>query len=58
MDLQHNVQSVPVIRTQPNQSLGCAIIDAQGKEVDITEAMIQQACEELDKRLVTPEHKN
>lgn len=54
MDLQHNAQAVPVIRTQPDQSLGCAIIDAQGNEVLITEDMIQKACAELDKRLVQP----
>lgn len=26
----------------------CAVIDEQGREVPITEAMIQQACRELD----------
>ena len=59
MDLQNNAQhAVPVIRTQPDQSLGCAIIDAQGNEVSITEEMIQHACAELDKRLVQPKHEN
>ncbi|KMM81004.1 PA1571 family protein [Pseudomonas deceptionensis] len=54
MDLQHNAQAVPVIRTQPQQSLGCAIIDENGKEILITEAMIQNACHELEQRLVKP----
>ena len=54
MDLQHNAQAIPVIRTQPQQSLGCAMIDEQGKEILITEKMIQDACHEQDKRLVKP----
>ena len=54
MDLQHNAQAVPVIRTQPKQSLGCAIIDENGQEISITEKMIQDACHELDKRLLKP----
>ena len=33
MDLQQNAQAVPVIRTQPQQSLGCAFIDENGQEV-------------------------
>lgn len=58
MDLQRNAQALPVSRTQPNQSLGCAIIDAQGNEVSITEEMIQKACAELDQRLVKPARKD
>ncbi|WP_019412305.1 PA1571 family protein [Pseudomonas psychrophila] len=58
MDLQHNAQAVPVIRTQPQASLGCAFIDAEGKEVLITEEMIQNACHELEERLVKPAHKD
>lgn len=55
MSLQHRSDDkIQVIRTQPNQSLGCAIIDAQGREVPITEDMIQDACRELDQRLVKP----
>ncbi|ALE87646.1 MULTISPECIES: PA1571 family protein [Pseudomonas] len=54
MDLQHNAQAVPVIRTQPKQSLGCAIIDENGQEISITEEMIQDACHELEQRLVKP----
>ncbi|OLF55172.1 PA1571 family protein [Pseudomonas chlororaphis] len=55
MSLQNSSNDkIEVIRTQPHQSLGCAIIDAQGREVPITEDMIQNACRELEKRLVKP----
>ena len=55
MSLQHRSDDkIEVIRTQPHQSLGCCIIDAQGREVPITEDMIQDACRELDQRLVKP----
>ena len=58
MDLQLDAQAVPVIRTQPHQSLGCAIIDENGQEVSITEEMIQDACHELEQHLVKPSHKD
>ena len=45
---------IEVIRTQPDQSLGCSIIEEDGREVPITEGMIQDACRELEKRLVKP----
>lgn len=55
MSLQNSRnEKIQVIRTQPNQSLGCSIIDADGREVPITEDMIQAACRELEKRLVKP----
>ena len=55
MSLQNSSEDkIQVIRTQPNQSLGCSIIDEQGREVPITEAMIQCACRELEDRLVKP----
>ncbi|MBC3208297.1 MULTISPECIES: PA1571 family protein [Pseudomonas] len=55
MSLQHSSEDkIQVIRTQPDQSLGCSIIDEQGREVPITENMIQDACRELEKRLVKP----
>jgi len=49
MQAQNNVQQAPRF-TAPaaNQSLGGSIIDAQGREVPITEAMVQLACRELD----------
>ena len=55
MSLQNSRNyKIQVIRTQPNQSLGCSIIDADGREVPITEDMIQAACRELEKRLIKP----
>ncbi len=58
MDSQQNVQTVAVIRTQPQQSLGCALIDQHGNEITITEDMIQDACRELEQRLVKPARKD
>ncbi|WP_405123171.1 PA1571 family protein [Pseudomonas sp. M20] len=55
MSLQHSSEDkIEVIRTKPGQTLGCSIIDKDGREVPITEDMIQDACRELDKRLVKP----
>ncbi|MFG6207326.1 PA1571 family protein [Pseudomonas retamae] len=55
MSLQHSSEDkIEVIRTKPGQALGCSIIDKDGREVPITEDMIQDACRELDKRLVKP----
>ncbi|MHC8387431.1 PA1571 family protein [Pseudomonas sp. MDT2-39-1] len=55
MSLQNSSEDkIEVIRTQPNQSLGCSIIDKEGREVPITEGMIQDACRELEQRLVKP----
>ncbi|MDG9924117.1 MULTISPECIES: PA1571 family protein [unclassified Pseudomonas] len=36
------------------QPLGGAIIDAEGREIPITEQMIQQACRALDKAWQAP----
>lgn len=53
MTLQHSSDAnIEVIR-QPQQ-LPCSYIDAQGREVQITEEMIQQACSELEEKLVKP----
>jgi hypothetical protein len=55
MSLQHSSDDkIQVIRTKPGQPLGCSIIDKDGREVPITEDMIQDACRELEKRLVKP----
>ncbi|WP_285435767.1 PA1571 family protein [Pseudomonas sp. fls2-241-R2A-110] len=55
MSLQHSSDDkIQVIRTKRDQSLGCSIIDENGREVPITEDMIQDACRELEKRLVKP----
>lgn len=53
MTLQNSSDAkIEVIRQQ--QQLPCSYIDAQGREVQITEEMIQQACSELEQRLVKP----
>ncbi|WP_248752232.1 PA1571 family protein [Pseudomonas sp. MWU15-20650] len=49
-----STDKVEVIRKERQAHLGCSIIDAQGREVPITEDMIQQACRELEQRLVKP----
>jgi hypothetical protein len=55
MSLQHSSDDkIQVIRTKRDQSLDCSIIDENGREVPITEDMIQDACRELEKRLVKP----
>jgi hypothetical protein len=51
---QSSEDKIQVIRTKPGQTLGCSIIDEKGREVPITEDMIQDACRELEKRLVKP----
>ena len=38
----------------PQQPVGGSIIDAHGREVPITEDMIQRACQELDKTCEQP----
>ncbi|MCY1337119.1 hypothetical protein D9M68_201260 [compost metagenome] len=46
----HNETSAPrVPPRKPQQPVGGAIIDDQGREIPITEQMIQQACREMDK---------
>lgn len=53
MTLQNSSDAKIEIIRQP-QYLPCSVIDAQGREVQITEEMIQQACSELEQRLVKP----
>lgn len=43
-----------VIPLLPQQPLGGAILDAQGREIPITEQMIQRACSELQKQWIAP----
>ncbi|MDN6860560.1 hypothetical protein QO207_28550 [Pseudomonas sp. CAN2814] len=55
MSLQTHQQSTPrTTPRQPQQPVGGSIIDAQGREVPITEDMIQRACQELDKTCEQP----
>lgn len=43
-----------VVALKPQQPVGGSLIDAQGREVPITEGMIQQACRELEKNWAIP----
>ncbi|NMX90610.1 MULTISPECIES: PA1571 family protein [unclassified Pseudomonas] len=53
MSLQtSSLNKIEVIRRP--QQLPCSYIDAQGREVQITEEMIQGACAELEQKLVKP----
>jgi len=55
MSLQHT--STPQQRpAQPVPAIG-SIIDAQGREIPITEQMIQQACRELENSRIKPAKK-
>lgn len=47
MNLNNRITQ-PIPPTQPVDDFICAVIDEQGREVPITEAMIQQACRVLD----------
>lgn len=53
MTLQNSSKAKIEVIRQP-QALPCSYIDAKGREVQITEEMIQQACSELEQRLVKP----
>ncbi|KQM55694.1 MULTISPECIES: PA1571 family protein [Pseudomonas] len=53
MTLQNSSDAKIKVIRQP-QHLPCSYIDAQGREVQITEEMIQQACSDLEQRLVKP----
>lgn len=55
MSLQTDSNEVPVVRANPQLPVGGAILDQQGREVVITEEMVQAACQECDKNWVTPE---
>ncbi|WP_172963338.1 MULTISPECIES: PA1571 family protein [unclassified Pseudomonas] len=54
MTLQNSSDAKIEVIRQQQQQLPCSYIDAQGREVQITEKMIQQACSELEQRLVKP----
>jgi hypothetical protein len=53
MTLQNSSDAKIEVIRQP-QVLPCSYIDAKGREVQITEEMIQQACSELEEKLVKP----
>ncbi|MET1076453.1 MAG: PA1571 family protein [Pseudomonas sp.] len=47
---QPTLSHSPSVVTLPAQTpVGGAVIDAQGREIPITERMIQRACRELEK---------
>jgi hypothetical protein len=59
MSLQNSTeQSIPVKRITAHEQVGGSIIDAHGREVPITEDMVQDACRELEERLVKPADKD
>ncbi|MBT2373355.1 PA1571 family protein [Pseudomonas fluorescens] len=53
MSLQNSSNAKIEVIRQP-QDLPCSYIDAQGREVQITEEMVQDACRELEQKLVKP----
>lgn len=55
MSLHENSNQVPVVRATPTLPVGGAILDEQGREILITEGMVQAACQECDKNWVVPE---
>lgn len=56
MSLQHSSGTTQQRSAQPVPACG-SIIDAQGREIPITEQMIQQACRELENSRVKPAKK-
>ncbi|MFC4862889.1 hypothetical protein SA496_16695 [Pseudomonas sp. JS3066] len=53
MSLHDSTSDSRVIPLQPRRPVGGAIIDAEGREIPITEIMIQRACQELHKQLAS-----
>ncbi|CAD5110115.1 PA1571 family protein [Zestomonas carbonaria] len=49
MSLQNTNSGRRTPARPPQQPVGGAIIDAQGREIPITEQMVQRACREMDK---------
>jgi hypothetical protein len=41
-------------KAPPQKRVGGSIIDAQGREIPITEGMIQEACKHLENAVVKP----
>ena len=59
MSLHHSAERAsPAQHSRPAPTLGGSYIDASGREVPITEEMIQSACLELEKRLAKPSRNN
>jgi hypothetical protein len=58
MSLQEHNNALEVVRATPNLPVGGAVLDQDGREILITEEMVQAACQECDKQWVTPEKQN
>ncbi|MEQ7922563.1 PA1571 family protein [Xanthomonas sp. WHRI 1810A] len=55
MSLHESSNRVPTGHTQANPDVGGALLDDEGKEVLITEEMVQEACQACEKQWVIPE---
>ncbi|WP_426142014.1 PA1571 family protein [Pseudomonas sp. DWP3-1-2] len=55
MSLQESSNQVPLVRANPDLYVGGSVLDKDGREILITEEMVQAACQECDKNWVTPE---
>jgi len=55
MSLHESSNHVPAVQANPNLNVGGAILDQSGKEILITEEMVQVACQECEKAWVKPE---
>ncbi|HGA2315992.1 TPA: PA1571 family protein [Pseudomonas putida] len=55
MSLQHGSDTVKA-QNKPQPKACGSIIDAQGREIEITEQMIQKACKELEDSRVKKVH--
>ena len=57
MSLQHS-STQPKTTPNPQAPVGGSVIDQNGKEITITEEMIQQACEKLEQSRKDPAKKD
>lgn len=55
MSLHESRNDTAAVQANPNPNVGGAILDVNGKEVLITEEMVQEACQECEKYWVKPE---
>lgn len=57
MNVQESSTQVPVVRSTPDLCVGGAVLDEDGKEIHITEEMVQTACQACERQWVTPDSK-
>jgi hypothetical protein len=55
MSLHESSNHVPTADTQSELNVGGAVLDDEGKEVLITEEMVQEACQACEQQWVIPE---